>query len=112
MSAFTTSFTGVRVVSKTTVAKKTVSTKACASMDFKKVRREFARAPNSRPRSPFAGDARIDPASRTRRSSARRRASARARPRSRIFEFRLARATDARATNAIARATDDASIAD
>jgi hypothetical protein len=46
MSAFTTSFTGVRVVSKTTVAKKTVSTKACASMDFKKVRRstrEFAR---------------------------------------------------------------------
>jgi len=36
MSAFTTSFTGVRVVSKTTVAKKTVSTKACASMDFKK----------------------------------------------------------------------------
>jgi len=40
MSAFTTSFTGVRVVSKTAVAKKSVSTKAVASMDnVKKVRR-------------------------------------------------------------------------
>ena len=39
MSAFTTSFTGVRVVSKTTVAKKTVQTKAVASFDnVKKVR--------------------------------------------------------------------------
>lgn len=33
MSAFTTSFTGVRVVSKTAVAKKSVSTKAVASME-------------------------------------------------------------------------------
>ena len=40
------------------------------------------------------------------------RASGRARQRSGIFDFRLARATDARATNAIARATDDASSAD
>ena len=39
MSAFTTSFTGVRVVSKTTVAKKTVQTKAVASFEnVKKVR--------------------------------------------------------------------------
>jgi len=45
MSAFTTSFTGVKVVSKTAVAKKTVSTKAVASFDnVKKVRRVIARA--------------------------------------------------------------------
>ena len=45
MSAFTTSFTGVKVVSKTTVAKKTVSTKAVASFDnVKKVRRGIALA--------------------------------------------------------------------
>ena len=43
MSAFTTSFTGVRVVSKTAVAKKSVSTKAVASMEnVKKVRRVVA----------------------------------------------------------------------
>lgn len=44
MSAFTTSFTGVRVVSKTAVAKKSVSTKAVASMEnVKKVRASVAR---------------------------------------------------------------------
>ena len=48
MSAFTTSFTGVRVVSKTAVAKKSVSTKAVASMDnVKKVRRRRARRDRS-----------------------------------------------------------------
>ena len=46
MSFATSSFTGVRVVSKTTVAKKTVQTKAVASLEnVKKVR---ARATNSR----------------------------------------------------------------
>jgi len=44
MSAFTTSFTGVRVVSKNAVAKKSVSTKAVASMEnVKKVRASVAR---------------------------------------------------------------------
>jgi len=46
MSFATSSFTGVRVVSKTTVAKKTVQTKAVASLEnVKKVR---ARTTNSR----------------------------------------------------------------